>query len=324
MTTDTANRILSYIRDKKEATPKEIIQFIGLGAPSVFRQLKKLQEQGVIKKMGTSPRVFYIPNITVAHTLTTLQPDIEKTINTEYIIFTPQGEMLNGVPGFAYWCQQQNLPVEKTAQEYVSTLAKYNSFKNNNTINATGKLRQTFPDTALDEIYYLDFYSRERFGKTKLGSLVLYAKQSQNKKLIHLIYELASSTIQQIISEHRIDAIGFIPPTIPRKTQILKELENLFNFPTAKIKIVKATADIPVPQKSLSKIADRIQNARDTIFIDDHHIHNNILLIDDAVGSGSTLNETAKKIKNKKLCTGKIIGLALVGSFKGFDVIQEI
>ena len=31
-----------------------------------------------------------------------------------------------------------------------------------------------------------------------------------------------------------------------------------------------------------------------------------------------------KKIKDKGLATGKIIGLAITGSFKGFDVINEV
>ena len=35
----------------------------------------------------------------------------------------------------------------------------------------------------LDELYYLDFYI-ERFGKTKLGQLLLYAKQSQSRTII--------------------------------------------------------------------------------------------------------------------------------------------
>lgn len=52
--------------------------------------------------------------------------------------------------------------------------------------------------------------------------------------------------------------------------------------------------------------------------------YNNILLIDDAIGSGATLNETAAQIKNKGICKGKIIGLAITGSFKGFDVISEV
>ena len=48
-----------------------------------------------------------------------------------------------------------------------------------------------------------------------------------------------------------------------------------------------------------------------------------ILLIDDALGSGATLNETAQKIKNQKLAE-TVIGLAITGSFSGFDVISEV
>ena len=50
---------------------------------------------------------------------------------------------------------------------------------------------------------------------------------------------------------------------------------------------------------------------------------NNILLIDDAVGSGATLNEIAKQLKNKNIAKS-ITGRALVVSFKGFDVISEV
>ena len=81
---------------------------------------------------------------------------------------------------------------------------------------------------------------------------------------------------------------------------------------------------IIIPQKTLTKLEDRVENARQTIIIDDTGKYKNILLIDDAVGSGATMNETARQIKKKGLCTGKIVGLAITGSFKGFDVISEI
>ena len=58
--------------------------------------------------------------------------------------------------------------------------------------------------------------------------------------------------------------------------------------------------------------------------MDERNVYDNILLIDDAVGSGATLNETARQIKTKGLCGGRLIGLAITGSFKGFDVISEI
>jgi predicted amidophosphoribosyltransferase len=86
----------------------------------------------------------------------------------------------------------------------------------------------------------------------------------------------------------------------------------------------KVKTPVAVPQKTLNKIEDRIINARETIVVESNASYSNILLIDDAVGSGSTLNETAKKIRQKGLCKGIIIGLAITGSFKGFEVISEV
>ena len=55
---------------------------------------------------------------------------------------------------------------------------------------------------------------------------------------------------------------------------------------------------ILIPQKSLRRPEDRIQNAKNTIFIREEDIdYKTILLIDDFVGSSATLNETAIKLK---------------------------
>ena len=48
----------------------------------------------------------------------------------------------------------------------------------------------------------------------------------------------------------------------------------------------------------------------------------NILLIDEAVGSGATLNEISEKLKFKG--AKKVVGFAIVGSYKGFEVIKEV
>jgi len=90
------------------------------------------------------------------------------------------------------------------------------------------------------------------------------------------------------------------------------------------IKLVKAYAgEIPVAQKGLKKLEERIENARETIYPQDMNIKfKHVLLIDDAVGSGSTFNEVAKKLKHQGV--NKISGFAIVGSLKGFSVIQEV
>jgi len=78
-----------------------------------------------------------------------------------------------------------------------------------------------------------------------------------------------------------------------------------------------------VPQKSLGKIEERINNAEHTFAVNETVKYKHLLLIDDAVGSGSTMNQIAGKIKQKGIAK-KVTGLAVVGSFKDFDVITDV
>ncbi|HBU07447.1 MAG TPA: hypothetical protein DEB09_05190 [Candidatus Magasanikbacteria bacterium] len=325
MKTDTKERIIGYIKQKNEVTANELAGFLGISAPALYKQLNKLIEDKVLSKSGKPPKVFYYltPNVT-EQAPGLLDQKLANFINENYLFVSPVGSLLEGVEGFNYWCGQNNLSVEKTVEEYEKTLQKYLSLKHGGLLDGRKKIQDTFKEVFLDEIYYLDFYSIERFGKTKLGALLLYAKQSQNKMLIRKIAELVRDKIVQLIKEKKIDAIGFVPPTAQRRVQLQKELEKMLMLNLPVINLVKATGEVAVQQKSLSKLEDRVENARRTIFVDDNRVYKNILLLDDAVGSGATLNETAKKIKDKKMCTGKVIGLALVGSFKGFDVISGV
>lgn len=170
---------------------------------------------------------------------------------------------------------------------------------------------------------YCDFYAIERFGKTVLGTLLHFAKQGQNKNLMLEIIAAIKEPVNKLIREKKIDAVGFIPPTIKRHLQFMQVLQKGLNLPLPHVNLVKVSGAIPVPQKALSKIEDRIINAQVSIIVKDTRKFNKMLLIDDAVGSGATINETAVKLKFKE--TAKtVIGLAVTGSFKGFDVIQEV
>ena len=126
-----------------------------------------------------------------------------------------------------------------------------------------------------------------------------------------------------LLKKYTINAVGFIPPTVRRELQLMKELERQLNLSVPSVNLVKVKTPITVPQKTLAKIEDRIENARNTIVVDDTHSYDTLLLIDDALGSGSTLNETAQKIKKQGLAK-TVIGLAITGSFSGFEVISEV
>lgn len=129
--------------------------------------------------------------------------------------------------------------------------------------------------------------------------------------------------INTLISVYKVDAIAYVPPTIRRETQLMKVLANGLKINLLSIEIKKIGGIIPVPQISLNKIEERINNAENIFVVKGNVSYKNVLLIDDAVGSGSTLNQIAGKINNKQLAE-KVIGVAIVGSFKGFDVITDV
>ena len=327
MITDTADKITEYISQKGQTTAKDLANYLGISSQALFKQLAKLLANGKIYKVGKPPRVFYYLNNKLPKTdieAEEIDKETKAILEDSFLTITPGGERKEGIEGFAFWCQKTGQPIAKTAQEYVRTLEKYDRFKKDGVIDGIHKIENSFSRVFLDHIFYLDFYSIERFGKTKLGQMLLYAKQSQNKTLIRELIMDIEPKIQQLIKKHDISAVGFIPPTVKREVQFMKELESHSLLHIPKIKIVKVQTEIAVPQKTLTRIEDRIENARTTIIVDSEQKYRNILLVDDAVGSGATLNETAAQIKSRGLCTGKIIGLAITGSFKGFDVISEV
>ena len=321
---NTSQKIFDFIEDKGQATGNDLTGYLSITSRAVRKQLNKLLSEGKLYKVGKPPKVFYLlsKQKSIANKYD-IEPSLKKSIDDNFLVITPSGERLEGSQGFIYWCNKQKLGVEKTALEYGRTLKKYIPYKKNGLIDGMYKLKNTFDKIYLDKIFYLDFYSIERFGKTKLGQLLLYAKQSQDKSLIKELASQIRPKVESLIESFDVDAVGFIPPTVKREIQFMQELERNLNLSLPSLKIVKVKTPIIVPQKTLNKLADRIENARDTIMVNDARQYKTLLLLDDALGSGATLNETAKKIKKQKLAEN-IIGLAITGSFSGFEVISEV
>jgi len=322
----TKEKILDYIKEHKYASGSELADFLEISDRAVRKQLSNLMASGNLSKSGKPPKVYYSINESdlekeLGHNIPL---EIRKIIETEFIFISPTGNRVDGFDGFIHWCSKTKQPVEKTAKEYYMTLKKYRKFNTDGVIDALPKMKDTFSDVKLDKLFYLDFYSIERFGKTKLGQMLLYAKQSQNKKLIGELIHTIKPRVEKLLTKYDIDGIGYIPPTVKREVQFMKELQKGFGFNKRVLNIEKIKTQIPVPQKTLSKLEDRIENAKRTIIVNDKASYGNVLLIDDAVGSGATLNETASQIRDKGICKGKIIGLSITGSYSGFDVISEV
>ncbi|MCX6763194.1 MAG: HTH domain-containing protein [Candidatus Moranbacteria bacterium] len=320
----TSEKIIAYLKLKKQVSINELVDYLEISRMGVSKQLSNLIAENKLVKIGRPPKVFYmIKEEKMPAGEIVLDKKTKNIIDKNYLIITPSGERKEGIAGFAYWCRENSLPLDKTAEEYKKTLEKYQAFRKSGLISGMHKFQTTFEKVGLDHIFYLDFYSIERFRKTKLGQLLLYAKQSQNKKLMRELADDIRLAVNGIIKKYHIDAIGFIPPTVKREVQFMKELEKNLHPSVKIITITKIKTDIIVPQKTLNKLKDRIENAKKTIVVNEPGKYKNILLIDDAVGSGATLNETSTQIKQKGIAE-KVIGLSITGSFKGFDVISEV
>jgi hypothetical protein len=320
------DKILQYLILKGEATPSEIAESTGFSRQYVQRKLLDLLDQKQLIKIGKPPLVFYqIIEKPKDQTEENVDEADRQFLEGQFIEITEDGRLLEGLEAFAYWCQKRKVPVVKTISEYRQTIEKYNQFVDNDGfINGTEKIKTTkgIDKLHLNALYYLDFYAIERFGKTLMGQLLHFAKQGQNKKLSLRLIQLSSQKINRLIQILKVDAVGFIPPTIRRDVQFMTMLEKNLQIDVPQIKLIKVKGEIVVPQKALSKIEDRILNARRSIVTSESKKYNRILLIDDAVGSGATLNETAGKLKLKGVAT-EVFGVAITGSYKGFEVITE-
>jgi len=325
MITDTREKILKLVRDRGRVTAGEMAEYLEISRQGLYLQLAKMLQSSLLIKTGKPPKVYYQAS---EEKTATSESEIDKNdrefIEERYLYVTPLGEKLGGVVGFVAWCERTKQSVGKTAHEYVVTQKRYDKWKRGGVIGGMIKLKSTFPDVYLDKLYYLDFYSIERFGKTKLGQLLLYAKQSQNRAIIRELIELIARQIRELVKREGISSVAYIPPTVKREVQLMKELEKGLKLPLRRMMVSKIKAELAVPQKTLTKLSDRVENARKMIIVEGAEKHNNVLLIDDAVGSGATLNETAKQMRERNLVTGKIIGFSIVGSYKGFDVISEV
>lgn len=324
-TVSTSQKILEYIKEHAQASGNELANYLDITPRAVRKQLKALYEQERIERVGKPPKVFYrVTESGVKTTKISVPDEVRGIIDDRYLYISPTGKELYGWEGFVAWCEKTKQDPKKTAREYIKTTAKYDFFKKKGFIDGKEKLTNTFNEVYVDELFYLDFYSIERFGKTKLGQLLLYAKQSQNKKLIKQLSGEIKNNITTLMSRYEIDGVLFIPPTVRRETQFMSELQKNLQLPVRSLKVTKVKTPIVVPQKTLTKLEDRIVNAEKTIVVEDSGTYSNVLIVDDAVGSGATINQTAKQILTRKICKGKIIGLAITGSFKGFDVISEV
>jgi hypothetical protein len=219
----------------------------------VHRQLNKLVGQGEIEKVGKPPLVFYVLAQQVRKATQIAQAPILPAstavyIDNNYLYISPRGEIVYGMDGLQSWvtATKQDTRIVPLSEEYIQMhRAAEASRSPEGWIDAIHKVTTTFPDNALTKLLYGGFYSIQKFGKTKLGNLVLYAKQSQNRQLIDSAVEQVKLVIERIMTTY---TIAFAPSNPHRKLQFMQEFADKLGINLPKVKLVKSyRGDVIVP-----------------------------------------------------------------------------
>ena len=336
-------KILDIFNRGEKLTAKEIIAKLWLGRTVTHRYLKALVEQWKLIKEWNPPYTTYRlakkelqlhfswkEKIVWVWTWDDYTPNfkIRKLLDDIFYKFSPTGKKQIWLIGIQKWCNERHLDIEKKIEDYIKI---YNYIESE--LDECGMLHvdeafgKDFEEKYLDKVLYADQYKYMDFGRWKLAEMTFYGKTSQNKNLIAESLSEILPKLECLIAHENFDAIAITPWSIKRQNQLLwalkKELE-VFQLPFVTI-IKYSESWIFIPQKSLKTRAQRIENAENTIFIDDKHVWNykKVLLIDDFVGSGATLNETAKKLKDEWV--QEVYGFAFVGNTNlSYEVINEI
>lgn len=325
----TKQSIIKYlIQNPQTSVVKLLVQFT-ISKQAMHKHLKELIELGEIEKQGLPPKVYYSirKNINSSNL-----PQLNDDNLSNFITINAIGIKKTGVHAFVEWCNERNYDVNSYYNMYLETISKYDKYYNEiGVIDATHKIQNTFENECyVDTCMYYSFSAIEIFGKTGIYAQMLYAKQSGNKQNMIEIFPEFAQKVHHIIKKYKIEAIGFVPPTVPRKIQLIKELQKYLKLLLPRIEIQKISNEYLVPQKTLSKPSDRKLNAENTFVVESVPTVNNILLLDDFVGSGSSFNYIAKKIKLRNR-TCKVICFAISGTPNGiinnenkkFEVINE-
>lgn len=314
--------------DNESVNIDQLANAWGLGLQAAKRNIKTFVDNGLIVKQGLPPKKI-IYRLSLQKDEAIFTETQKEVIGKYYAYVTPDGQLLKGVSGFLYWAKNKSgrNDIAALAQEYLDTRQKF--YKDQDKIfliDATEKIKQVFSDDVkLEKLFHRDFDALPVFGKTYLSQMIRIAKSGQNNSAIMSeIVESIRDSINYIIDKYQIEAVGFIPPTVMRKTQLMDFISKKLRLDAPIISIDKYSGLVPVQQKSLKKIEDRILNANKTIVVSGGQNYGNILLIDDVTGSGATLNETAKKILEQKMAK-KIYAFSITGSAKAndFEVISE-
>lgn len=309
-------RILELFDNYNELSVLEITKQLNVSKQSVHLCLKKLQGEEVVQKFGRVPLTFYklVPSSAEGEDVQISLTEDEQTAVNTFTRLNAYGKLITGIPAIVDYYKNTDRGLHEFIKLFAAERIRINRNKDpSQLINGHNNFRQLVgvSDYNISDLYHVDYEHIGEFGKSRLGILVELAKTTQSESVFELLIKEVKKQIVNFVYMSDFDAVAFVPPTIPREKQIMRVLEEELAIALPKINIHKVFNEVPVAQKSRLSKESRAINAESSFMIPQQAKYKHLLLIDDIMTTGITLNTIAQKIKRKKIAI-KITGLTLL------------
>ena len=147
----TRQNLLGLILSHSSTTAKELREQLGVSQVLIHRHLKSLCEEGKIQKIGSPPKVFYVPKSPISYSKENF-PSSE-VIAENWLEILPNGKFVYGEEGFYLWCQERKLNFSEQQKEYERIFLEKESVKHNGLIDATRKITTSFTTNFLEKVW---------------------------------------------------------------------------------------------------------------------------------------------------------------------------
>ena len=321
---ETKKRILELLKEKGGLSPSDLQHLLKLSLKAIHKHLKDLLDDNLIKKAGASPKVLYSIKEKTGIDL------IEET----FVFQDSLGKLYYGIDGFTVWSANnlKRLTLEEKISRYVENFSQAEEKRGNGTFNLSDNLEdiETIGEPInLKSIDVLSLRHFKDFGRTKMGLYMDIIKSAKNKKIMKDLLDYAVPRIFEYAKSKKADALIFIPPTRKRDEQVMYKLRDAFekkNIPIIKTRKI-TPGDVRIEQKTIPNLKERIRNADNSFKIDASYTdkiknYKTIVIVDDFVGSGATINQVGKLIK-KWGFSGELFGIGIVG-VKGKYPVEKV
>ncbi len=303
--TSGTTQILQLLSTHHTLRPAEIHRVTNFSRQHIHAILKSLLLSGQIIRRGTSPRTYYSlakAGQQSSETILQLTDKQHDILQSDFLIIKKEGHQVSGVKAICDYAQELNQDPQQIAIQFLEARDKQLSEIEIDEGEAHDQIKlletkEAVKQGTIQHFHFADYCEVGDYGDTALAKKLRTAKNSGNALLQLQLFRETERQLQEYIADYGVDAVAFIPGSTMQGKDLMKRWKETLDLPLPHVNLVRAIEENAVPQNIISLQTDREQAADGTLAVADHRRFRHVLLIDDELITGTTMQNAAQNIQ---------------------------